>query len=285
MEIACVVAAVDGSLPSLHALDWAADEASRRGVRLVLVHACLRERYEEGTADEEGPTSEREEVRRVLTDSVERAAKRYPDLLVESDVLPQETVAALLGLGHLAPLLVLGSRGHGGFAGLLLGSVSLKVAARAEYPVVVVRGGPSDRKPWHGGVVLGVGERGMSRAAVDFAVAEARLMRTELHLLHAWTPEPAAHERSGRDRCGGSAQHARDVVNAVLLPEGADEVKVRRFCAPGTGGSVLNQAGADAHLIVLGAHRTAGRGAPRLGPVDHAVLQHAVCPVAIVPGS
>ena len=102
MAIRCVVAAVDGSPESLRAVDWAADEASRRGVRLLLIHACVWERYEQGTEDEDDPASVRTEVRTFLGSAAERATKRCPQAVVDTEVIPQETVSALLGLRHLS---------------------------------------------------------------------------------------------------------------------------------------------------------------------------------------
>ena len=272
MRISCVVVAVDGSPQSLHAVDWAAEEASRRGVRLLVVHASVRERYEWDTSDEDDAASERKEVHALMAAAVERARGRRPQVAVEAEVLPQETVPALLGLGHLSPMLVVGSRGHGGFAGLLLGSVSLRVAARAAYPVVVVRGDPDRRNAWHGAVVLGVGANGTARQVVDFAVEAASLRRTELHLIHAWNPD-----------AGGSAQHARELVAAVPLPHAAAGVTVHRSCAPGGAASVLLRAAGDARLLVIGARPRHGHWGLQLGPVDHAVLHYAPCAVAIVP--
>jgi nucleotide-binding universal stress UspA family protein len=284
MAISCVVVAVDGSSPSLHAVSWAAEEASRRGVRLVVVHACLRERYEGDTPDEEEPASERKVVHELLAAAVERARRRCPDVAVEAEVLPQETVSALLGLDHLSPLLVLGWRGHGGLAGLLLGSVSLQVASRATYPVVVVRGDPDHRRPWHGGVVLGAGPNGTAQELIGFAVEAAALRRTELHLVHAWHPDAVIPGRAVREDAGAPAQHARELLAAVVLPDTPDGVTVRRSCAPGGAASVLLRAGADAHLIVVGAQPRHGRHRGlQLGPVNHAVLHHAPCAVAVVP--
>ena len=283
MTISCVVVAVDGSAQSLHAVDWAVEEAARRRVALLIVHACVWERYEQDTSDEDEPFSERKVVHALLKVAVERARQRRPDVAVEAEVLPQETVSALLGLGHLSPLLVLGSRGHGGFAGLLLGSVSLRVTARATYPVVVVRGDPDHRKPWHGGVVLGAGPRGTDQAVVDFAVEAAVLRGTELHLVHAWHPEAAVPGLPVPKDAGAPAQCARELLASVVLPDTLAGVKVRRSTAPGGAAKVLLQTGADAHLIVVGAHRRQGGWGLQLGPVNHALLHHAPCAVAVVP--
>lgn len=76
----------------------------------------------------------------VLGTATERAQRRNPDVEVSATILPDDPVSVLLEAGDSAFALVTGSRGRGELKGLLLGSVSLAVAARARCPVVVVRG-------------------------------------------------------------------------------------------------------------------------------------------------
>lgn len=269
MVIRSVVAAVDGSHGSLQALDWAADEAVRRDVPLRLVHACPWERYERDVDDEGDPMSIRAETRTLVADALDRATRRQPAADVSAKVLPEDTVTALLGLGHEDPLLVIGSRGHGGFAGLLLGSVSLRVAARATCPVVVV---PDVRPPDRprGRVVLGVG--GEAGAAVGFAVEEAGLRRAELHLVHGRHPD--SHDPTG----GSTADPAFGAAGD--LPPG---VTVHRHESTRRAAHALLEAGADADLVVVGSAHRSGRTGLHLGPVGHALVHHAPCPVAVVP--
>ncbi|GAA4984893.1 hypothetical protein GCM10025734_08070 [Kitasatospora paranensis] len=205
MVIRCVVAGVDGSRASLKALDWAADEAVRRGVPLRLVHACPWERYERDVDDEGDPISIRAETRVLVAGALDRATRRRPEAVVSTEVLPEGAETALLGLAHDAPLLVVGSRGHGGFPGLLLGSVSLRVAARATYPVVVVPDVPLPDRP-RGRVVLGVGDE--AGAAVGFAVEEAGLRRAELHLVRGRHPDSHAAGAADAVPAGGSGGSA-----------------------------------------------------------------------------
>lgn len=136
-----VVVGVDGSDSSLRAVDWAADEAELHQVPLQLVHASKGERYE-GAAltDTLGRPSERVLAENIIGSARERAQRRHPDLKIATEILMEDPEAALLNAGRNASTLVTGSRGRSEITGLLLGSVSLAVAARADCPVVVLRG-------------------------------------------------------------------------------------------------------------------------------------------------
>lgn len=125
-----VLVGVDHSAPASQALAWAVDEARRREAVLVpvLVHAPV--------GDPAAQAHLEVSERRVLLDAARREA---PDLQVEPEVLGGHPARALLGLATPADLLVVGARGRGGFASLLLGSTSTAVAQHAPCPVVVVR--------------------------------------------------------------------------------------------------------------------------------------------------
>ncbi|MCM2430092.1 universal stress protein [Streptomyces sp. RKAG337] len=283
MTIACVVAAVDGSPESLRAVDWAADDAFRRGLGLRLVHACLWERYEQETLDDSELAPERKAVQEILDSAGERAVKRRPGVPVETELLAEDVLSALLGLQRHSPLLVLGTRGHGGFPGLLLGSVALRVTARAAYPVVVVRGEGAPAEPGHRRVVLGVGPHDVS-AAVDLAVEEAVAGHADLELVHAWHPDVDLSGMSVLMDVGAASDRARSLLNAVRLPDlGDTEVEVRRKAEQARPAPALLRAAAGADLLVVGAHRRRGHPGLQLGSVNHAMLHHAPCPVAVVP--
>ncbi|MHA6759714.1 universal stress protein [Streptacidiphilus sp. PAMC 29251] len=280
MEIATIVAGVDGSPGSLLAVDWAAHEAHRRGLGLRLVNACVRERYGQGVADDGERGSERSQVQDLLSTAAKQAEAECPGLRVESEVIPDEPVSGLLDLQRLAPLLVLGAHGAGGFAGLLLGSVSLRVAARAEFPVVVVRGPgqrPSHQRPR---VVLGLGPN-PSAEATRFAVREAVLRQADLHLVHAWPSNSA-------DAFALMNTAAKHVAHLLDTPEpgatGTFRVQVEHKSEHGPAAKVLLHQAGSADLVVVGAHRRQGHLGMQLGPVNHAVLHHAPCPVAVVAG-
>ncbi|WP_327673617.1 universal stress protein [Kitasatospora sp. NBC_00458] len=140
-----VVVGVDGSPESLAALDWAADEASRRAAPLRLVHAWpspVTPLSVLGTAD-----LERQQADVVLREAELRARERCRDSVVTAVHLPGDAVRALLAEADGAGLLVLGSRGLGVVTGFLVGSVSHRVLGRAACPVVLVRRGEAAAGP------------------------------------------------------------------------------------------------------------------------------------------
>lgn len=169
-----LVVGVDGSDSSLAAVDWAVDEAVRHGLPLRLVHASLWEMYE-GAQPSFSTDRPAEEVmaEHIVASCVERARRRNPEVKLSGEALAQDAVSTLLRAGPEAFALVTGSRGRGEIAGMLLGSVSLAVAARAVCPVVVVRGAEPNRWRALGRIVVGVGDATGSAAAVRFAVREA----------------------------------------------------------------------------------------------------------------
>ncbi|MFE7276085.1 universal stress protein, partial [Streptomyces sp. NPDC057623] len=124
MTLHHVVVGVDGSLNAVRALDWASSEAVRRGAELRVVHAVP-------DLDEAGP---------VLASAAARVGERHPRLPVMTRAVTGSAVGALVREGDGAELTVVGTRGHGGVAGLLAGSVSLRLAAHAHGPLLVVRG-------------------------------------------------------------------------------------------------------------------------------------------------
>ncbi|HET7397643.1 MAG TPA: universal stress protein [Intrasporangium sp.] len=137
-----VVVGVDGSAHSLTAVAYAAEAAAARGQRLVVVATWWLEVVDGMVVTEVG-TPEWEVVeqrhRHMADDAVAPSRAAYPDLPVEVVVRNARPVAALLEAAEGAALLVVGSRGRGGFAGMSLGSVSHKVLQRATCPVVVTK--------------------------------------------------------------------------------------------------------------------------------------------------
>ncbi|MBQ0986860.1 universal stress protein [Streptomyces sp. F63] len=282
-----VVVGVDGSEDSLAALDWAVDEAARHGTALRIVHASLWGGYE-GTESAAGATrfADPLPVEKILGAAEERARKRAPRLVVSTEALPDDPAAALVREGRNAFLLVTGSRGRGAIGGLLLGSVGLAVAARADCPVVVVRGA-GQPPAGSGGVVLGAGDETDGTTAARFALREAEARGTGLTAVRAWR---RPHEPMRHPLLTGSPGQAEEERAAWVLEEVLREprrehpgVEVTHQLTEGPARKALLDASRGAGLLVVGARRREGHLGLQLGIVNHAVLHHAACPVAVVP--
>ncbi len=131
-----VAVGIDGSPASELATAIAFDEASRRGVELVAIHTWMNNAdFKVDVAGEEAAAQADEEVAQRLAGWCER----YPDVVAHRVIGQDNPAHRLLAESERAQLLVVGSHGHGGFAGLLLGSVSSHVAHAARMPVIVAR--------------------------------------------------------------------------------------------------------------------------------------------------
>ncbi|MFD9902971.1 universal stress protein [Streptomyces sp. NPDC059063] len=285
-----LIVGVDGSEPSLRALDWAVDEAVRRAVPLRIVHASSWEWYE-GREPSFGinRASVRAQADRVLADAAERVYSRSTSAKVTSQVLDEDPAAALIRESGTASGVVVGSRGRGTLAGLLLGSVSLSVAGHAHCPVHVVRGDERNVSGGFGRVVVGVDEAGDAGAALAFAVRAARQRGADLEAVHSW--RCPAHEVPDRPRAAdeqdphqlrAERELERALSGAIRPPSG---VAVHRRAVEGSPRTALLDAAATADLLVVGARRRTGTVGMQLGSVNHTVLHHARCPVAVVPHS
>ncbi|MFK0156151.1 universal stress protein [Streptomyces sp. NPDC090493] len=283
-----IVVGVDGSEPSLRAVDWAVDEAALRGLPLRAVYASLWERYEGAAlAHELGRPSEEVMAEDVVAGAARRAHRRQADVRVSTGVLAEEPEYALVRESRSASLLVTGTRGRSGLAEALLGSVSLTVAGHAHCPMVVVRGSHDNQAatPVHGRVVLGVGEAGEKSAAVRFAYEEARRRKASLNAVRAW--RCPSYETTDHPMLAGEPArlHEQQAVEALetALRDAPDDVETERRTVEGHARTVLVEASYDADLVVVGARRRPRSFGLQLGRVAHGILHHSACPVVIVP--
>ncbi|MEV5431712.1 universal stress protein [Streptomyces sp. NPDC052701] len=280
-----MVVGVDGSEASLKAVDWAADEAALHGVPLRIVHAYRWDRYEgAGLARELGKPLARVTSDDILIVATRRACRHHPDLAVTTEAVAEEPEYVLLREARNASAVIVGTRGRGELADLLLGSVSLTVATAADCPVIVIRGNHDNRAAdgRHGRIVVGVADA--PTAAVRFACEEARRRGAALGALRAW--RCPTHDTADHPLLAGSAERlheerAAKELEAALADAPAD-VTLRRHTVEGPARRVLLTASSEADLLVVGRRRP-GQFGHRLGRVAHTVLHHAACPVAVVP--
>jgi nucleotide-binding universal stress UspA family protein len=200
---------------------------------------------------------------------------------VSSSLVVQAVPKALEEESRQAYELVVGHRGLGGFASMLLGSTGLRMAAHAAGPVVIVRG--ENPPPRRGEVVVGLDLRADSTVALHYAFEAAAARGARVRVVHAWQPaavldpsevvEPEDVDEKLRWKIIEAHAPLRktypdvEVVEQVVL-----EHPVIALC----------DASRDASLVVVGEHDHNWLEVPRLGSVSHGVIHQGHCPVAVV---
>ncbi|MGW4591150.1 universal stress protein [Amycolatopsis thermoflava] len=280
-----VLAAVDGSPAALNAVRWAAREASLRHLPLRLVHVCALPPAS-STAPEGGGLVESRLAQgyRWLGEARGQAHAAEPGIEIHTRLRTGAAAAALIEEAATARVAVLGSRGLGGFPGLLLGSVSSALATHGPCPVVVVR---DVLPPERGPVVVGVDASASSDAAIAFAFDTASRRQAPLVALHTWTDmslgetwsvlpidvdyaEVAEDERRLlAERLAGWREKYPDVPLALRTVR---DRPVRGLLAAARG----------AQLVVVGSRGRHALGGIGLGSTSQALLHHCACPVAVV---
>ncbi len=134
-----IVVGVDGSAESIGAARWAAAEAVRNGNRVVLLSAWQYPMSWGATIPLPDGYDPAVDARSVLDPVTEALRAEFPSVDISNRVVEGHPAEVLVEASRHTPLLVVASRGHGAFAGMLLGSVSQHCAAHAHSPVLVYR--------------------------------------------------------------------------------------------------------------------------------------------------
>ncbi|WP_282692468.1 universal stress protein [Streptomyces sp. CC208A] len=283
-----IVVGADGSSSSLAAVEEAAREARRRGAGLRIVHAFVwPAMHPPSLLGLEGGFRER--VEQLVAEAAVRAGETAPGVEVTSAVVTGQPLTVLEKESRGADLVVVGTHGTGGFAGLLVGSTGVHLAAHGSCPVLVVREGGAASGP----VLLGVDGSPEGERAVDFAFAEAALREAPLVALHAWTtwnaplPPPQDESEPYANPPGALAAGEERLVAEALAGhrDRYPGVTVEPRVVRGRTREALIEASRSAQLLVVGARGRGGFTGLLLGSVSQALLHHAHCPVAVARGS
>jgi nucleotide-binding universal stress UspA family protein len=293
MALMPVVAGVDGSEESMRAVEWAALEAQRHRAPLRIVAApAVPPRMQAHPQDPETAAARlRGESGHALDEAVARSREVAPVQLVDVDLLAGPPALAVAESGSGALMLVVGARGSGGFAAMMLGSVSRYAAMQARCPVVVVR---EETSAVHREIVVGIRDPYDTDATLAYAFDEAALRGATLIAVHSWNWSHSAlsDHASGGNAAGqlADAEHVAaeaDLSLTELLSvwrEKYPAVPVWQDVVHDHPAHVLASYSARADLVVIGRHDGAGFH-PAIGGIEHAVLSHARGPVAIVPAA
>ena len=289
-----IIAGVDGSQDALVAVRWAADRARRCGGELVLMCAYTVASFSaaglDGGLAALGDENLRGGAQRVV-DAAKRIAEEIigdADVTVKTRVEAGDPASVLAELSAHVDMIVIGSRGGGGFADRILGTVSSAVPAHAKCPVVVVpvrhKGRPFTPVER---IVVGVDGSDVASTALKKAVDEAILWDANLTVVNAvpittgtsmmtWVPATVDREglmedvRLSMDRSIEDAKRGR-------------QVKLARHALDGSPAALLIEFSTAVDLVVVGTRGRGGFAGMLLGSTSQTVLQHSTCPVMTVP--
>ncbi len=276
-----IVVGVDGSKGADSALVWAAVQAQRTGATLE-IHAAS---GPESVISSSGERAER--LERILQHAAEHARRVAPDIVTTMKAYDGLPSADLIGASQSAGLLVVGSRGRGGFRGLLLGSVSRQCVHRAGCPVVVVRPAEEHATPVPtrptGRIVVGVDGMPSSLAALDWAAREAALCSGTVEAVTTWelpnfsgAPvvipagyDPGADAQKMLEDAVATARSAHpDVVFSTTVVQGHPAASLMELAR-----------GAD--MLAVGSRGHGDFADLVLGSVSEHCVVHATCPVLV----
>ncbi len=304
-----VLVGVDGSVSAQGALSWAAGEASYRHCPLRIVHAFSSPTIGNPTdMTFGGPLTDgvRSAAEWIVSEAENHARQLAPGIRITGELFVAGAAPTLLREARDAELVVVGSRGLGGFHGLLVGSVSAAVAAHSPCPVIVVRPRPDGRAfppTPTGRIVVGVDGSDVSNAAIRFAFQEAARRHVSVTAVHAVRPQqpallshpcrrrdrPATVRRVTRSQASGRNRLA-DKGSARSSSSGADRGVGRRWAGRDRLGQVCRPHRTHARLSRPGRaaplHLSSRRCPP---PSSHNRQQHAFAPTEAstcrIPGS
>ncbi len=279
-----IVVGLDGSAHAAMAARWAAFEADLRGAALRLVYA-----YSLPVAGYAGYSMApddlghimRAEGNQMLTAVADEIKAQHPALSVDTRLIQGDAVLALRRESARARLTVVGSRGNGRMAGVLLGSVAMAVAAHGTAPVAVI---PTEGPGWphDGAVLVGVDGSSTNEVAIRFAFEQAAVRGSELVAVHTWNhPKPTEEgildlpsmDRAERVRLGDELAPWHDKYPDVV---------VRQQVMHGKATAVLLSLARTAQLLVVGSRGRGGFAGMVLGSTSQSLISHAVCPVVVV---
>ena len=279
-----IVVAVDGSDRNRSAVTWAAQEAAAHGCGIVLVtalqdHVVSRPHFSTHSLDQE--------VLDMLADIRGHVANLVGELAVETRAVGGAPVEVLLDQAGDARVVVVGKRGLGGFARLLVGSTSIALAGRSPVPVAIIPQGWEPAEHEGLPIVLGVDPFKVDRNQVEFAFRRARRTKVPLVAVHGW--EMPSVFSWDADAVAGTeteehleADHRFDELLADWTQRFPDVV-VRPMRLHKHPANAVLEAAEEAQLVVLGRHQAGIFGGFAFGSVARAVLHYSETPVIVVP--
>ena len=276
-----ILVGVDGSTESLAAVKWAADRGARTGARIHCLCTYALASYSAAALDGGYAVLDDEALKAGAEQVVEEAkavARERGATHVSGSTEPGDPAGVLIDFSAEVDMIVVGSRGGGGFADRLLGTVSSALPAHSKCPVVVVPRHTSGKNftPVER-IVVGVDGTDQPSCALKRAISEASLWNARVTAVSAvpiavgpsvmtWTP-------TGVDHSALLAQ-VREGMDAAITA-----------ALDGSAASLLIEFSTAVDLVVVGTRGRGGLAGVLLGSTSQTVLGHSTCPVMIVPSA
>jgi nucleotide-binding universal stress UspA family protein len=286
-----IVVGVDGSTSSTEALTWAATEAGLQKRPLTIVHAEKPFSTSQRSWLESAGISTREMINETLADAQKivdqarvKAAALCPDVEISTTVQAGDPRQVLLQMADVANMIVLGSRGRGPVASLLLGSVSVAVVRHAKCPVVITR--PVGSEQEHRGVLVGSDGSARSLPTVDLAYREASLHHMPLTVVHClWDPLVARVRWGHLQPADPHYEDAEQRIKTTLagMSDKFPDVAMHMVLAQGAVEACLVDLSQQHDLLVVGRHAHSLAAHLGWGGLTTAIVEHGRGLVLVVP--
>lgn len=285
-----IIVGVDGSNESLEAARWAARRAQEANTPLEVICAYALPSYTAASMDSGFAAIDDESIKdsaQLVVDNTIAELKSLP-IEISGRVIPGDPTGILVELSSQAELMVVGTRGGGGFADRLLGATSSALPAYSACPVAVIPKAPKDSSflPVQK-IVIGIDGSKRSRSSLRVAIREAEIWDAQLTAVEAvpmasavgalsWLPAAVDRDSILKD--------VRKELKEICAQESAgSEIKIRAHALDGNAAALLTEFSTAVDLVVVGTRGRGGFAGVLMGSTSQSVLAHAACPVLVVP--
>ncbi|MGE9807970.1 universal stress protein [Janibacter sp. G1551] len=277
-----IVVGVDGSPNGTDALEWAAGQASVRGLPMHLIHAFSPDLPMVGFGAGTDAETIKEAGRQLLASCTARVHSRDRSIQVSTALTSGFPSASIIRSGRDAEVIVVGAHGHGPANFAPLGGVAYQVVTHAPCPVAVIRHRDADVP--YGRVVVGVDGSAPSLRALVRGFRQAAQRGAELLVVHAWQAQGADDPTltSGSDWPAYEAVHEAQVRRTIADAQSTHpEVKVIQEVARGLPAKTLVDRSEGADVLLVGDRGLGGFRGLQIGSVAMGSVARASCPTIV----
>ncbi len=278
-----IVVGVDESAGAAAALRWAVAESELDGAGVTALLAWDWLDQHRLAGNDFDPKYNEDAARQALAQCVTAALGTDLAARVETRVVCDLAAPALLDASEGSDLMVVGARGTGGFAGLLLGSVAQHCLHHASIPIAIIRP-DSAAQPAAARIVVAVDGSATSQRALKWAIDEARLRSAQLDVVNAWQMPWVGYTPYGRlvFMSDDYEKESRRILDdAVAVASG--DLQVNPVALRGAPVEGILDAATGASLLVVGSRGHASFRRALFGSVATQLSHHAPCPLVVVP--